>query len=166
MCDLSGVTLHPLQHLQNSLARVVLPFTKRYDHITPALKTLHWLPIKQRIHFKIATLTFKTLQNKQPSYLNDLLLRHNPTHSLRSSNQNLLVIPRIDSENGRRSFKFAAPSIWNSLPQSIRSLENLTIFHSSLKTHPFPAVTGFFVISLLSAYFDLRSHTGFSSNMV
>ena len=59
--------------MQNSLARVVDPSVRRHHHITPALKKLHWLPIHQRIHFKIATLTFKTLQNFLPSYLSDLL---------------------------------------------------------------------------------------------
>jgi hypothetical protein len=131
-------TLLPLQRVQNSLARVVLPYIKRSDHITPALTKLHWLPIKQRITFKIATLTFKTLQNKQPSYLHDLLHVHTPSRSLRSSNLNLLEIPRIDSETGRRSFSFASSSVWNSLPLSLRSVQTLTTFRSQLKTHLFP----------------------------
>ena len=62
-----------LQLIQKSLARVVIPETKRSDHVSPALKGLHWLPIKQRITYKIALLTYKTLTNKQPSYLLDLI---------------------------------------------------------------------------------------------
>ena len=138
--ELPDSSLHRLQRIQNSLARAVLPSTKRSDHISPVLRKLHWLPIKQRIAFKIASLTFKTLQNKIPSYLNDLLHCHNPSRSLRSSNQLLLVIPRMDSENGRRSFSFAAPSVWNSLPLSIRSLNTFSTFRSALKTHLFPAL--------------------------
>ena len=137
-------TLLPLQRVQNSLARVVLPYIKRSDHITPALTKLHWLPIKQRITFKIATLTFKTLQNKQPSYLHDLLHVHTPSRSLRSANLNLLEIPRIDSETGRRSFSFASSSVWNSLPLSLRSVQTLTTFRSQIKTHLFPPLISFF----------------------
>jgi len=117
---------------------VILPYTKRFDHISPALKKLHWLPIQQRILFKIATITYKTLQNKQPSYLYDLLQHHNPSRSLRSASQHLLIIPRIDSANGRRSFSFSSPAIWNSLPLSIRLSPTLSSFRSAIKTHFFP----------------------------
>ena len=65
-----------LQRVQNYLARVVLPFTKRFDHITTALRMLHWLPIQQRILFKIAAITYKILKSKQPSYLFELLQLH------------------------------------------------------------------------------------------
>jgi hypothetical protein len=135
---LPQTSIHRLQRVQNSLARVVLPYFKRSDHITPALQKLHWLPIRQRIAFKIATLTFKTLQNQQPAYLHELLTRHNPSRSLRPSLQNQLVTPRINTETGRRSFAFAAPTIWNSLPAAIRSSQSLNSFRSSLKTHLFP----------------------------
>jgi hypothetical protein len=134
---LPDCSIHRLQRVQNSLARVVLPFVKRQHHITPALQKLHWLPVKKRIIFKIATLTFKTLQHQQPSYLYELLNRHNPVRSLRSTLQNQLVTPRINSENGRRSFQYAAPVIWNSLPPSLRAMQCLTTFRSHLKTHLF-----------------------------
>jgi hypothetical protein len=131
-------SINRLQRIQNSLARAVMPFVKRYDHITPALRKLHWLPIRQRITFKIATLTFKTLHYSQPSYLLDLITHHTPTRILRSASQHLLVVPRINSQTGRRSFSFAAPTIWNSLPLSLRSTSSLTTFRVSLKTHLFP----------------------------
>jgi hypothetical protein len=115
-----------------------MPFVKRHDHITPALRKLHWLPIKQRILFKIATLTFKTLHHHQPVYLYNLLTHHIPSRSLRSTLQHQLVCPLIKSENGRRSFQYAAPTIWNSLPLHIRSLHCLSTFRSALKTHLFP----------------------------
>ena len=127
-----------LQRIQNSLARVVMPFVKHHDHITPALQKLHWLPIQQRITFKIATLTFKTLKHKEPQYLHELLTLHNPTRTLRSSSQFLLDIPSIRSENGRRSFSFAGPTVWNFLPLALRSMTCLTSFRSSLKTLLFP----------------------------
>ena len=135
---LPQTSINRLQRIQNSLARVVMPFVKRHDHITPALQKLHWLPIHQRITFKIATLTFKTLRHQEPSYLHELLILHNPVRSLRSSSQCLLDIPNIRSENGRRSFSFAAPTIWNSLPLALRSSTCLTSFRSSLKTLLFP----------------------------
>jgi hypothetical protein len=133
-------SVHRLQRIQNSLARAVMPSFNRRDHITPALHKLHWLPIHERIVFKIATITFKVLNNHQPAYLFELLTRHNPSRSLRSSSQNLLSVPRVDLEIGRRSFKFAAPTIWNRLPLSVRSCSSLSCFRSALKTHLFPSL--------------------------
>ena len=131
-------SINRLQRVQNSLARAVLPSFKRHHHITPALHQLHWLPIKDRIIFKIATLTFKTLHYQQPLYLLELISLHRPSRSLRSSSQHLLNIPFMKSEIGRRSFSFAAPTIWNSLPLALRSASSITAFRSALKTFLFP----------------------------
>ena len=109
--NLPKTSINRLQHVQNSLARFVVPSVKRCHHISPTLAKLHWLPIRQRIEFKIATITHKTLQNRQPSYLLDLLHPYNPTRTLRSSNTNSLEVPKITSAIGRRSFSFSAPTI-------------------------------------------------------
>ena len=87
---LPDCSIHRLQRVQNSLARVVVPTVNRRDHISPVLRELHWLPVHQRITFKIATLTYKTLAHKQPSYLYDLL-KPLPQSSRRSSDKNLLM---------------------------------------------------------------------------
>jgi hypothetical protein len=131
-------SLDRLQAVQNSLARAVVPSVRRFDHVSPTLRTLHWLPVRKRIQFKIATLTFKVLNNDQPSYLRELVRQHIPTRSLRSGSKQLLVIPDIRSANGRRSFSFAAPTIWNSLPDEVRSSNTLLTFRKRLKSHLFP----------------------------
>ena len=135
---LPATSINRLQKIQNSLARVVYPSVKRHHHITPTLRKLHWLPVTQRIQFKIASITFKTLQYKQPSYLFELLTPHVPSKSVRSSEKQLLVVPRTTSSNGRRSFAYAAPYIWNSLPLALRSTTSLPVFLRGLKTHLFP----------------------------
>ena len=75
---ISQTNLNKLQHIQNSLARVITN-TSKYQHITPTLKKLHWLPIKQRIDYKICLLTYKTLTNQQLTYLYNSLSF--PSHS-------------------------------------------------------------------------------------
>ena len=125
---LPAASLDKLQRVQNSLARVVVPSVRRHDHITPTLNRLHWLPIRQRIIFKIASLTYKTLHNRKPSCLFQLLNPYVPTRNLRSLDKNLLTIPDIRSANGRRSFAFAAPTIWNSLPFQLRTCPTLAVF--------------------------------------
>src|SRR3989442_2763030 len=126
------------KRVQNSLARVIFPSLKRSDHITPAFVKLHWLPIHKRIKFKIATITFKVLKNRQPSYLLDLLQPHNPQRSLRSSDKLLLDTPQIKTALATRSFAHAAPSVWNSLPFDLRNSSSLHSFTTHLKTHLFP----------------------------
>ena len=131
-------SIHRLQLVQNSLSRVVCPSVRRRDHISPTLRQLHWLPITSRITFKLALITYKTLQYKSPSYLHSLLTPYTPARNLRSRDKLLLVVPPLKSSSGRRSFSYAAANVWNSLPLSLRSARNLHSFRSGLKTHLFP----------------------------
>ena len=73
-----------LQWVQNAAARLITRF-RRCDHITPILFGLHWLPVSQRIKFKILLLTFKALHQQSPTYIQDLLTRYLPSRPLRSS---------------------------------------------------------------------------------
>ena len=115
---ISEANLSKLQRVQNMLARVVLRRGK-YEHITPALSELHWLPVRQRIDFKVATLTFKVRQSGHPTYFSQQLSDYTPNRSFSP-----LCIPTSSSDptykNGsgllaQRGFTSAAPKIWNSL---------------------------------------------------
>ena len=123
-----------LQRVQNSAARMIMNIRKR-DHITPVLQRLHWLPVHQRIKFKILVLVHKALMENNPSYLQDLLQRYIPNRSLRSAGANLLVVPHSKSKLYHdRAFSFAGPSLWNSLPAALRDIISITSFKSKLKT--------------------------------
>ena len=135
---LPNTSIVRLQYVQNSLARVVCNTTKFRSHTATLLKSLHWLPIPERIKFKIASLTFKIINFGKPSYLAELLTSYEPTRTLRSSGTNLLSIPDIRSSMGRRSFSYSAPTLWNSLPPDLRSCTSITTFQGKLKTHLFP----------------------------
>ncbi len=76
-------SINKLQIVQNAAARV-LTRSRKYDHITPILHSLHWLPIKFRISYKILLLAYKALNDLAPAYLTNLLSRYNPTRSLRN----------------------------------------------------------------------------------
>src|SRR3989442_16009393 len=99
---------------------------------------MHYALNALRITSKIASITFKTLRNNQPFYLRNLLIPYRPPHSLRSSDQHLLTVSFFKSSQARRSFLFAASTIWNSLPLALRTSSSSTSFHSALKTHLFP----------------------------
>lgn len=123
-----------LQLVQNSAARL-LTRTNRRQHITLILKSLHWLPIKYRIDFKILILTFRALHGQAPPYIADLIQPYSSARSLRSAGQNLLMVPRTRFKTrGDRSFQAVAPKLWNRLPLLLRSLDSVDAFKKQLKT--------------------------------
>ena len=84
---LNGLPKYQINRLQlvlNTAARVV-SHTRKYEHITPVLIGLHWLPVSYRITFKILLLTYKALNNLAPSYLSDLLSQRCNVRSVRPS---------------------------------------------------------------------------------
>ncbi len=73
-------SINKLQIVQNAAARV-LTRSRKYDHITPILESLHWLPIKFRISNKILLLTYRALNGLAPVYLTSLLSRYKTLES-------------------------------------------------------------------------------------
>ena len=102
----------------------------------PLLKHLHWLPVQQRIIFKIALVIFNVRTFEQPSYLHSLLGIYIPSRNLRSEGQHLRI-PFRKSVTARRSFAFAAPTVWNSLNSSTRKATSIGTFKTRLKTELF-----------------------------
>ncbi len=112
----SARLINKLQLVQNAVARV-LTRTRKYDHISPVLSTLHWLPIRHCIDFKILLITYKALNGLEPQYLSELLSHYGPSHP---------IIPRIsNSTAGGRSFSYLAPKLWNNLPNTVQEADTL-----------------------------------------
>ena len=76
-------TIDKLQRVQNTLTRVVTQSTRQTPS-KPLLQSLHWLPVRERIDFKVALLAYKVQTTSTPPYLDSLLHRHISTRSLRS----------------------------------------------------------------------------------
>jgi hypothetical protein len=137
LVGLPSAQLDRLQRVQNAAARLITG-AKRRDSITPHLRSLHWLPIKQRIDFKIAVLVYKCLTGCAPKYLSEHIIPYCPDRDLRSSSLFKVVLPPSRTVTyGDRSFSVAGPSVWNALPLDVRSAQSFTQFKSRLKTHLF-----------------------------
>ncbi len=134
----SARLINKLQMVQNTAAGV-LTRTRKYDHISPVLSTLHWLPIKHRIDKKIVLITYKALNGLAPQYLSKLLTHYSPPRLLRSQNSGHWIIPRISkSTAGGRSFFYLAPKLWKNLSNSsVLEADILCQFKSRLKTNIF-----------------------------
>jgi len=91
--------------------------------------------VHSRIRFKLATITYEDLCTNSPQYLASHIRYHQSVRSLRSSDQHFLVPTPSSTNVGSRSFRSAAPVIFNSLPLSIRTSATIDTFKRSLKTH-------------------------------
>jgi hypothetical protein len=137
LLNLPSTQTNRLQLVLNAAARAVTK-TPRLHHISPILKSLHWLKINQRIHYKVNSLIHKTLHSGRPSYLRSLLsLNH--ARSTRSSSLITLARPsnRSHLKITNRSFFHTAPALWNCLPPDLRHLSHVLSSESILNPSPF-----------------------------
>ena len=141
---LYGVTdylLNKLQLVQNNAASLVRK-SKKYDHITPVLKDLHWLPVKSRIIFKVLSIVHSAIQSDAcPSYiLQELVTCYAPPSALRSVTDGMLLsLPSTHRclAAGDNAFSVCGPRLWSDLPLSLRETQLQTTFKRKLKTHLF-----------------------------
>ena len=139
LCGLPANTIKPLQRIQNWAARVVLGQSK-HDSAEAALKELHWLPIVERIDFKIACLVFKCIHKKAPSTLSSTLSFKSFQRSTRAatSSHRHLNEPKTSKKTfASRSFSVYGPELWNSLSPSLKAINDFKVFKKDLKTFLF-----------------------------
>jgi len=112
---------------------------RKYDHITSTLRDdLHWLPIRQRIMYKLSTILYKCIHEAAPSYLTNLCVpvaTNTSRRYLRSATHGDLLVPRTRTVTyGPRSFAVSGPTAWNTLPSTLRvSTTTLGQFQSGVK---------------------------------
>jgi len=126
-----------LQSVQKAAAQLIFR-AHQYDHVQPMLWSLHWLRVPERISFR---LVYRYLHGSAPGYLASDLQRvsdFGARRRLHSSTTSALVAPRtVCATIGDRAFPAAAASVWNSLPEIVRSSPSLPVFRSRLKTELF-----------------------------
>ena len=135
------MNLRRLQGVLNAAARLIVR-KKKYDSITSTLRerdVLHWLPVRQRVDYKLGVLMFNCRHNLAPGYLTTMCHAVSEIpgrHNLRSvARQDLMVPPTRTVRYGPRSFAVAGPSMWNSLPTSLRNQQlSVASFRRHLKT--------------------------------
>ena len=140
LAGLPACQLNRLQSVFNAAARLICG-ARKYDHVTPLLRELHWLCSRERINFRLAVLAFRCLHGLAPPYFAIELTRVAAVESrrrLRSADTQQLVVPQtLHKTIGDRAFPVAAAHVWNSLPQSLTSQHSLPTFRKELKTHLF-----------------------------
>jgi len=119
-----------LQPVLNAAARVVTG-TRKFDRGLGQILhgELHWLDVPDRVFFKLAVIVHQCLNGRAPLYLSDYCVAAaggDTRRQLRSSNRQLLAVPRYRLNTyGCRAFSVAGPTVWNSLPDFIRTRQSV-----------------------------------------
>ena len=128
----SNSVVQPLQKIQNFAARLVL-LAPCHHHLTPLLEKLHWLPISERINYKVACMCFSAISGCGPAYLSELLHVYTPSRTLHPSSDTRM----LEIQQYKRTFSCFGLHIWNSLPENLRHCSILSSFKAKLKTFLF-----------------------------
>ena len=139
LAELPASSLAPLKRVINATARYVTDIGP-HDHLTSVMRSLHWLPISQRVTYKLCALMHASTYGNAPAYISELVT---PVSSLsgratlRSASSGLYDVPKTKSSFGDRAFSIAGPRAWNSLPTDLRHTESWASFKRLLKTELF-----------------------------
>ena len=121
-----------LQAVQNFAARIVSN-TRKFDHVTPVLKDLRWLPVNSQLYYRDAVLAFKCMTGQAPAYLSSPFLRRAEISGRETRNSQLLNVPLFKTTTGQRTFFYRTVSLWNSLETNLKLSESLDIFKRRLR---------------------------------
>ena len=130
----SVTNINKLQAIQNFAARIVTR-SRKFDHITPILKQLCWIPVKDHLFYRDALLTFKCMNGMAPTNLCSRFIKRGTISGRSTRNANILDIPRYKTATGQRSFLYRAVTIWNNLPSDIKLSSTMNIFKRKLINH-------------------------------
>ena len=130
--NISKSNISKLQGIQNFAARIATS-TRKYDHITPVLKELKWLPVATQLYFRSAIMAFKCLTSRVPEYLSSQFSKRGEISGRATRSSQMLNIPLFKSASGQRTFYYRIVSIWNSMDSSLKTLEKVSAFKFYLK---------------------------------
>lgn len=108
-----------LQSIQNFASKIVTN-SRKFDHVTPSLRELIWLPVKEQLFYKDSVLTFKCQNGLAPQYLTSKSTKRSNIHTRNTRTRNSLQIPLYRTATGQRTFSYRGANIWNNLHKELR----------------------------------------------
>ena len=117
----SSSNIKKLQAVHNFACRIIAN-GKKFDHITPILKNIGWLPVKEHLLFKDLVMIYKCINSLAPTYLCDLFLKRKELNNRATRNNEALHIPLFSTTTGQRSFRYRVVGLWNSLDNELKKL--------------------------------------------
>lgn len=123
-----------LQSVQNFAARIITN-TRKFDHITPVLKELKWLPVDKHLMYRDILQVYKCLKGLSPSYLSEQFIYRTSIHQYPTRQNNEVIVPKCRTSTGQRSFHYRAAKLWNSLDEHLQNTSNFKKFKIDLKNY-------------------------------
>ena len=121
-----------LLKVQNFAKRIVTG-ARKYEHITPMLKELNWLPVAKQLGVRDILMAFKCIKGLAPPSLCNKFSTRSQVHTRNTRNKDKLHIPSFRSATGRRCYSYGAVQLWNNLPESLANIESFNVFKNAIK---------------------------------
>lgn len=128
----SSNNINKLQSVQNFACRIITK-TRKFDHVTPALRELNWLPVEKLLLYKDTVMAYKCFNGLAPDYLVDKFAKRSDIHDRSTRNHNLLDIPLYKTATGQRTFNYRGVKIWNDLDDKLKNITSITTFKKDLR---------------------------------
>ena len=125
--------IQKLQAVQNFACRIVCG-VRKYDHITPLLKELKWLPVAKQLYYRNAIVAFKCMTGSAPEYLSEKFVKRVEISNRTTRNSQKLNIPFFKTASGQRTFYYRIVKLWNELDSSLKLCQNVVAFKKLLRS--------------------------------
>ena len=149
-------TILPLQRVMNAVAQVIMNLSL-HDHMKPALKQLHWLPVEQRITYKLCLFMHHIYTGQAPQYLSGCVSTVSALsgrYQLRSTGSANYILPRTTTRFGERGFSYCGPAAWNTLPSDLHDITDTGTFRKRLKSVLFDRAYHWLLLALLDVSYS------------
>ena len=122
-----------LQAVQNFACRIVSG-AKKYDHVTPLLKSLSWFPVKGQLYYRQAIMAFKCMTSHAPEYLTSQFFTCEQVSERTTRSSQKLNIPLFRTASGQRTFYYSTVKLWNNLESFLKLSPSVKSFKRSLRS--------------------------------
>ena len=124
--------IRKLQVVQNFACRIVCG-ARKYDHVTPHLKRLSWLPVKDQLYYRQAIMSFKCISGHAPKFPTSQFIAREQVTKRTTRNGKNLNIPLFKTASGQRTFYYRTIRLWNNLVPFLKSSRSVQVFKRILK---------------------------------
>ena len=128
----SPKNIQKLQLIQNFACKIICG-ARKYDHVTPLLDELNWLPVSKMLKFRDAVIAYKCANNLAPEYLCANFKKRSSVHNRTTHNNEKFEIPLSRSATGQQTFAYRAVSLLNTLDEDLTNTTTVKAFKKALK---------------------------------
>ena len=107
---------------------------KKYDHVTPLLKSLSWFPVKDQLYYRQAIMAFNCMTGHAPEYLTSQFFTREQVSERTTRSSQKLNIPLFRTASGQRTFYYRTVKLWNNLESFLKLSPSVEIFKRSLRS--------------------------------